>query len=41
MEKFFGLVVIPCALCDITNVYIVDEQLGRTILGQMERRERC
>ena len=40
IEKIFGLVVIPCTLCDIANVYIVDEQLGRTILGQTERSRR-
>ena len=37
IEKLFGLVVIPCDLCDIANVYIVDERLGRTILEQSGR----
>lgn len=37
IEKLFGLVVIPCDLCDIANIYIVDERLGRTILEQSER----
>lgn len=38
-EKVFGLVVIPCALLDDETCYVVDEQLGRTILGQTERIE--
>lgn len=39
LEEIFGLVVIPYALLDDKTCYVVDEQLGRTILGQMERRE--
>lgn len=35
-EKIFGLVVIPYDLLDDEYCYVVDEQLGRTILGQME-----
>lgn len=38
-EKIFGLVVIPYALLDDKTLYVVDEQLGRTILGQTERSE--
>lgn len=38
-EKIFGLVVIPHPLLDDETCYVVDEQLGRTILGQMERSE--
>lgn len=38
-EKVFGLVVIPYALLDDETCYVVDEQLGRTILGQTERSE--
>lgn len=38
-EKVFGLVVIPCALLDDETCYVVDEQLGRTLLGQTERSE--
>ena len=37
LEKVFGLVVIPYALLDDKTCYVVDEQLGRTILGQTER----
>ena len=36
LEKIFGLVVIPYPLLDDKTCYVVDEQLGRTILGQME-----
>lgn len=39
LEKAFGLVVIPCALLDDETCYVVDEQFGRTILGQTERSE--
>lgn len=39
LEKIFGLVVIPYALLDDKTCYVVDEQLGRTILGQAERSE--
>lgn len=39
LEKIFGLVVIPHALLSDKDCYVVDEQLGRTILGQMERSE--
>lgn len=38
-EKIFGLVVIPFALVDDETCYVVDEQLGRTILWQTERSE--
>lgn len=38
-EKVFGLVVIPYALLDDETCYVVDEQLGRTILGQTEGSE--
>lgn len=34
VTTIFGLVVIPLALCERDKVYVVDEQLGRTILGQ-------
>ena len=37
LEKIFGLVVIPYALLDDETCYVVDEQLGRTILGHTER----
>ena len=37
LEKIFGLVVIPYNLLDNETVYVVDERLGRTILGQTER----
>ena len=33
LERLFGLVVIPCDCCEKDKMYIVDEQLGRTILG--------
>ena len=33
-EEIFGLRVIPYSLLDNETVYVVDEQLGRTILGQ-------
>ena len=39
LEKVFGLVVIPYALLDDKTCYVVDEQLGRTILWQTERSE--
>lgn len=39
LEKIFGLVVIPYALLDDETCYVVDEQLGRTILGARERKE--
>lgn len=39
LEKIFGLVAIPYALLDDETCYVVDEQLGRTILGQTERSE--
>ena len=39
LEKIFGLVVIPHNLVEKDKVYIVDEQLGRTILGHTERSE--
>lgn len=37
LEKIFGLVVIPYDLLDDEFCYVVDEQLGRTILEQTER----
>ena len=37
LGSIFGLVIIPCELCDAEIAYVVDEQLGRTILGQTER----
>ena len=37
LEKIFGLVVIPDASLDDETCYVVDEQLGRTILGLTER----
>lgn len=39
LEKIFGLVVISYALLDNETCYVVDEQLGRTILEQMERED--
>ena len=39
LETIFGLVAIPCNLVEKDKVYIVDEMLGRTILGQTERSE--
>lgn len=36
-ETIFGLVVIPYPLLGDETCYVVDEQLGRTILGQTER----
>ena len=36
LEKIFGLVVIPYALLGDQTCYVVDEQLGRTILEQMK-----
>ena len=38
VTTIFGLVVIPHTLCERDNVYVVDEQLGRTILG-MNRKD--
>lgn len=35
IDKIFGLVIIPYDLIDDETVYVVDEQLGRTILGQI------
>lgn len=37
VTTIFGLVVIPYTLCERDKVYVVDERLGRTILGQTER----
>lgn len=37
VTTIFGLVVIPHTLCEKDKVYVVDEQLGRTLLGQAER----
>ena len=39
LEKIFGLVLIPYDLLDDEYCYVVDEQLGRTILGQMARQK--
>ena len=39
LDKIFGLVVIPYDLLDDQTCYVVDEQLGRIILGQTERSE--
>lgn len=39
VTTIFGLVVIPYPLCERDKVYVVDEQLGRTILGQAGRSE--
>ena len=38
-EMIFGLVVIPHNMVEDDKVYIVDEEFGRTILGQTERKE--
>ena len=38
-EKIFGLVVIPYPLPDDKTCYVVNEQLGRTILGQTGRED--
>ena len=40
IEKTFGLVVIPHKDGENDKVYIVDEQLGKIILGLNERNER-
>lgn len=34
IDTIFGLVIIPCNLVEDNRAYIVDEMLGRTILGQ-------
>ena len=34
VTTIFGLVVIPCEICERDKAYVVDEQLGRTILGE-------
>lgn len=39
LEKIFGLVVIPHKDIENDKIYIVDEQLGKTILGLNERKE--
>lgn len=39
IDSVFGLVLIPCTLVGNDVTYVVDEQLGRTILGE-ERDER-
>lgn len=39
IDSVFGLVLIPCTLVGNDVAYVVDEQLGRTILGE-ERDER-
>ena len=39
IDTIFGLVVIPCNLVEDNRAYIVDEMLGRTILGNTERSE--
>lgn len=38
-EKIFGLVIIPRIEVEDNKVYIVDEELGRKLLGQTERSE--
>lgn len=38
-EELFGLVIIPRSEVEDDKVYIVDEELGRTLLGQTERSE--
>ena len=38
VETIFGLVLIPCEICERDKVYIVDEEFGKTILG-MNREE--
>lgn len=38
VATIFGLVVIPCTLCERNKVYVVDEQLGKTILGTKAER---
>ncbi len=37
IDSIFGLVLIPCNDIEDNRAYIVDEQLGRTILGNTER----
>lgn len=39
LEILFGLVIIPHNMVEDDKVYIVDEQLGRTILRLMQRSE--
>lgn len=39
IETVFGLVIIPVKSIGDDKVYIVDERLGRTILGNTERSE--
>ena len=33
VDKIFGLVVIPCKMLDKDTMYVVDEALGKQILG--------
>lgn len=39
INSIFGLVIIPCNAVEDNRAYIVDERLGRTILGNTERNE--
>lgn len=39
LEILFGLVIIPHNMVENNKVYIVNEQLGKTILGLMQRSE--
>lgn len=39
IDSIFGLVLIPCVEIGNDTAYVVDEQLGRTILGQTEGSE--
>ena len=40
VERVYGLMVIPRADVEKDKVYIVDEELGRKLLGQTERGKR-
>ena len=39
IEKLFGLVIIPCVLVEDDKAYIVDETLGRKILGWWQSKQ--
>ena len=39
LEILFGLVIIPHNMVENNKAYIVNEQLGKTILGLMQRSE--
>lgn len=39
LERLFNLVLIPCSLVEEDKMYVVDEFLGRRILGQTGRSE--